>query len=51
MWFRTFSMSGATNWENLPSLMRGYGLSEEDFVNYVEGYLEAERALREPFAA
>lgn len=46
-WFRTFSVTGATNWQNLPPLMRGYGLSEDGFKNYVNGYLDAELACRQ----
>lgn len=38
-WFRTFSKSGKTNWENLPPLMQGYGLSEEGFIEFVGKYL------------
>jgi hypothetical protein len=46
-WFRSFSMTGATNWPNLPTLMQGYGLSEEGFNKYVEDYLHAELASRQ----
>ncbi len=40
-WFRTFSRTGATNWNNLPSLMQGYNLSEQGFENYVRAYLSS----------
>ena len=39
-WFRTKSRTGATNWENLPEQMRGFGLSEDGFVNFVADYLD-----------
>lgn len=42
-WFRSFSKSGATNWENLPELMRGYNLNEEGFIVFARQYLEEER--------
>jgi hypothetical protein len=38
-WFRTFSKKPETNWNNLPSLMQGYGLSEQDFIAFVRTYL------------
>lgn len=40
-WFRTFSNTGKTNWENLPELMRGHGLSETDFKTFVTDYLRS----------
>lgn len=42
-WFRTFSRTGKTNWENLPAGMKGKGLSEEGFVEFVRKYLESEK--------
>jgi hypothetical protein len=45
-WFRTFSRTGKTNWENLPELMRGYDLSEEGFILFSRQYLEQERRKR-----
>lgn len=39
-WFRSFSKKNGTNWENLPESMRGHGLSESDFVAFVEAYLK-----------
>ena len=48
-WFRSFSTDTAsgrssfTNWENLPPLMQGYGLSEEKFRNFVIEYLVNEK--------
>jgi hypothetical protein len=42
-WFRSFSRSGATNWENLPELMRGYTLNEDSFIAFARQYLEEER--------
>jgi hypothetical protein len=44
-WFRSFSKSGATNWDNLPGLMQGNSLSEKGFITFVRDYLEKE-ALR-----
>lgn len=44
-WFRSFSKntkrgrSSFTNWENLPSLMQGYGLSEQNFREFVINYI------------
>jgi hypothetical protein len=34
-WFRSFSRTGTTNWHDMPSLMQGYGLSEEGFLLYI----------------
>lgn len=42
-WFRSKSRTGETNWENLPPLMRGHGLSEEGFISYVKKYLETHK--------
>lgn len=42
-WFRSFSKSGATNWNNLPKLMRGYSLDEEGFIDFVRKYLATEK--------
>ncbi len=42
-WFRTFSRTGKTNWDDLPPLMQGHGLDEIGFVNFVRGYLRANR--------
>jgi hypothetical protein len=42
-WFRTFSRTGDTNWNNLPSLMQGYNLSESGFEEFVRTYLSSER--------
>jgi Holliday junction resolvase-like predicted endonuclease len=39
-WFRSFSKTTQTNWENLPDGMRGLGLSEENFTTFVRDYLE-----------
>ncbi len=41
-WHRSFS-KGGTNWDNLPELMKGYQLSEEGFVAFVEKYLTQEK--------
>lgn len=45
-WFRSFSRREATNWSNLPPLMQGYELSEEDFQRFVRNYLQRERQKR-----
>lgn len=45
-WFRTFSRTGATNWDNLPPLMQGYNLNEDGFGNFVCTYLAKEKAKR-----
>lgn len=47
-WFRTYSRTGRTNWENLPPLMRGYGLSENGFRQYVERYIELNKPANIP---
>jgi hypothetical protein len=44
IWFRTFSKTGESNWDDLPPLMNGYGLSDEDFAEYVESYITQEMA-------
>lgn len=44
-WFRSFSKDtkkgrhSFTNWDNLPPLMQGYGLSEDEFKSFVISYL------------
>jgi len=38
-WFRTRSRTGETNWNKLPPLMQGHGLSEGGFRLFVETYL------------
>ena len=38
-WFRTFSKRPETNWHNVPHLMQGYGLSEENFIQFLYTYL------------
>lgn len=43
-WFRSFSKKGGTNWDNLPQMMRGYNLSESDFIAFTKKYLEQEKA-------
>jgi hypothetical protein len=43
-WFRSFSRTGATNWENLPSSTQGCGLSEAGFIAFVRRYLDSEKA-------
>lgn len=49
-WFRSFSKdikkgrSSFTNWENLPSLMQGYSLNENDFKIFVAQYIKKEKA-------
>lgn len=42
-WFRTFSKKEATNWGALPELMKGHGLSESGFIDYVKCYLTAQK--------
>lgn len=42
-WFRTRSRTGETNWNNLPPLMQGHGLSEVGFKTFVEMYLRSNR--------
>lgn len=42
-WFRSFSRSGATNWQRLPELMQGHNLSEAGFINFTKEYLEQNR--------
>ena len=42
-WFRTYSRTGATNWDNLPPAMQGLGLNEAGFVQFVRRYLAAEQ--------
>lgn len=34
-WFRTFSRTGATNWEKFPFLLPGGTLTEEGFISFV----------------
>jgi len=43
-WFRSFSRTGATNWDNLPPPMQGYGLNEAGFIAFVRTYIESEKA-------
>lgn len=38
-WFRTYSRTGKTNWENLPDFMKKYGMSESDFHQFCIQYL------------
>jgi hypothetical protein len=45
-WFRSFSRTGGTNWDNLPALMQGHGLSEEGFIEFVNTYLSAKKTKR-----
>lgn len=47
-WFRSFSKTGATNWNNLPELMQGYDLSEAGFIAFVRTYLEEEKLRVNP---
>ncbi|MBD2188144.1 SinI family restriction endonuclease [Pseudanabaena mucicola] len=42
-WFRSFSKTGKTNWNNLPKLMQGYNLSEQGFVDFVKSYLREQK--------
>lgn len=48
-WFRSFSKDtkkgrpSFTNWDKLPSLMKGYGLNEEDFKSFVSNYIKQEK--------
>ncbi|GIW33655.1 SinI family restriction endonuclease [Meiothermus sp.] len=37
-WFRIYSKTGKTNWENFPF---GEGLSEEDFHRYIQNYAKS----------
>lgn len=39
-WFRSRSRTGASNWENLPPMMQGKGLSEEGFREFTKSYLQ-----------
>lgn len=43
-WHRSFSRSGATNWNNLPASMKPYNLTEDGFRNFVSEYLKKEKA-------
>ncbi len=43
-WFRSFSKKPQTNWDNLPPLIQGYGLSEQAFLAFVEAYLRQEKS-------
>lgn len=38
-WFRTYSKTGQTNWENLPDCLQGYGMSEADFHRFCIAHL------------
>ncbi len=48
-WFRSFSKDTKkgrncfTNWSNLPPLMQGYNLNENDFKTFVSTYIENEK--------
>jgi len=42
-WFRTFSKTGKTNWDNLPALMQNHNLSEAGFIAFVKNYLAKEK--------
>ena len=44
-WFRSFSKKPETNWDNLPPLMQGYGLSEQGFIAFVKTYLSQKLTL------
>ena len=39
-WFRTFSRTGNTNWENYPDVTLKQRLSEEGFICFVKAYLK-----------
>lgn len=43
-WFRTYSRTGNTNWENVPEAMQDKGLSEEGFIKFVRDYLLKEKS-------
>ena len=43
-WFRSFSKRQKTNWDNLPPAMREKGLSEENFLKFIDGYISSEKA-------
>ncbi|EAZ90596.1 SinI family restriction endonuclease [Crocosphaera chwakensis] len=45
-WFRSFSKTGKTNWDNLPPSMQGYSLNEQGFINFVRQYLDEEKRYR-----
>ncbi len=42
-WFRSFSRTGETNWNNVPPAMKNLGLSEEGFIAFATKYLADER--------
>ncbi len=42
-WFRSHSTKGGTNWNNIPVTMKGYGLSEKNFISFVEKYLKSHK--------
>ena len=42
-WFRSFSKKASTNWANLPPHMRGFNLSEQGFLQFIESYLTENR--------
>jgi len=46
-WFRSFSKKKETNWNDLPTLMQGYYLSEDGFHDFVRDYLETEKQSQE----
>ncbi len=41
-WFRSCSRTGKTNWVNLPEVMRGFGLTEQGFIDFVRSYIVSE---------
>jgi len=43
-WFRSFSKKRDTNWDKLPSVMSGYGLSEAGFRHFVTEYIKKHRS-------
>ena len=43
-WFRTFSRTGKTNWENFPDKNLSHRLSEDGFQRFVASYLESIKA-------
>lgn len=42
-WFRTYSRTGQTNWDNLPPCLQGYGMSEADFHQFCIDHLNGPR--------
>lgn len=41
-WFRSFSRTGETNWNNVPPAMKNLGLCEEGFIAFATKYLADE---------